>query len=405
MAGRDDPGVVVIGAGLAGLTAAVSLDRAGHRVEVIEARERVGGRTWSRLLENGAVVEMGAEFILPGNDRIRALARSQGIDLWDKGVRYGRREPHGGPPVDAQSLERGAIRVEEALRELPPGDRTSAADLLASLDIGEGVHDALLARIQMSSATSATEVSAHGLDRLGHVDSEPSPSLAGGNQSLCLALAGSLGEKVHLGEPAVSVEWDGRRVDVTTASGRTVPARQCVIAVPASVISKIEFLPALPEAKRDAMASVRYGHAAKLFIPLSEPAPVSAVMNVPECYWCWTETGESDEPMPLLSCFAGSPAALEGLEVATGPERWLESVIAMRPDLELLPEQAILSTWDDDPWVGAAYSVSPSAALSEALRAPAGPFVFAGEHTAGEFHGLMEGAVRSGFHAAGLIAG
>ncbi len=403
MAGRDDPGVVVIGAGLAGLTAAVALDRAGHCVEVIEARDRVGGRTWSRQLESGAVVEMGAEFILPGNDRIRALARSHGIDLWDKGVRYGKREPRGGAPVDAQSLELGAITVERALRELPPGDPTSAADLLASLDIGEGVRAALLARIQMSSATSATEVSAHGLDRLGHVDSEPSPGLAGGNQSLSLALAGSLGEKVRLGDPATSVEWDARRVEVATASGETVTARHCVIAVPASVISRIAFSPDLPQEKSEALRSVRYGHAAKLFIPLSEPAPVSAVMNVPECYWCWTETGEGDEPMPLLSCFAGSPAALEGLEVTSGPERWLDSVTTMRPDLLLLTDQAILSTWDDDPWVGAAYSVSPSSKLSDALRAPAGPFVFAGEHTAGEFHGLMEGAVRSGYHAAGLI--
>lgn len=401
---QDSVDVVVIGAGLAGLSAADRLKENGRLVEVIEARDRVGGRTWSRRIENGAVVEMGAEFILPGNDRIRALAREKGIGLWDKGVRYGRREPRGGTPVDQESLDRGAITIENALRELPAGDRTSAADLLGSLELDDGVREALLARIQMSSATAAAEVSALSLDRLGHVDSEPSPSLAGGNQMLSLALAEGLADRVRLGDAAVSVEWADRQVVVTTASGRQVAGRHCVVAVPASVISRIDFSPGLPEGKASALASVRYGHAAKLFVPLAEAAPVSAIMNVPECYWCWTETGEGDRPMPLLSCFAGSPEALRGLEVDKGPERWLESAVALRPDLDLLAGEAILSTWDDDPWVGAAYSISPSWELTEALRAPAGPFVFAGEHTAGEFHGLMEGAVRSGVAAAGQIA-
>jgi monoamine oxidase len=213
-------------------------------------------------------------------------------------------------------------------------------------------------------------------------------------------MAATLAERLRLGDPVVAVTWGDGHVEVTTRSGHEVSAAACVVAVPASVLAGIEFIPPLPEAKRAATCSVAYGHAAKLFVPLGEAPPVSAVMNVPQRYWCWTETGAGDEPVPLLSCFAGSPAALSGLDVSNGPEHWLDSVAAMRSDLDLLADQAILSTWDDDPWVGAAYSASPGDRLTEALSEPVGPIAFAGEHTAGPFHGLMEGAVRSGIAAA-----
>jgi monoamine oxidase len=60
----------------------------------------------------------------------------------------------------------------------------------------------------------------------------------------------------------------------------------------------------------------------------------------------------------------------------------------------------VLSTWDDDPWVGAAYSIAPEAEITAALIEPVGPIAFAGEHTAAAFHALMEGAIRSGRRAA-----
>jgi monoamine oxidase len=77
-------------------------------------------------------------------------------------------------------------------------------------------------------------------------------------------------------------------------------------------------------------------------------------------------------------------------------------VQALRPDLAVRPDGAVLSTWADDPWVRGAYSAhSFSSRLDEALLcAPVGPLHFAGEHTAGAWHALMEGALRSGLRAA-----
>jgi monoamine oxidase len=139
-----------------------------------------------------------------------------------------------------------------------------------------------------------------------------------------------------------------------------------------------------------------------MFVALRAPARPSQVMSVDERFWCWTQLGPDGEPLPFVGAFAGSPGALDTLEVAVGPGRWLEALVALRPDLELDLDRVLLSTWADDPWVRGAYSAaSASVPLDrEALSGPVGPLVFAGEHTAGGWHGLMEGALRSGARAA-----
>jgi monoamine oxidase len=400
---------IVIGAGVGGLSAANELSRSGGEVAVLEARDRVGGRVWSQRLPNGAVVEMGAEFLLPGNTEVRALAKRLGLDLADKGMRYGRREARGGIGVSREALDRAMTKLDAALAALDSGGVAavgSVRELLDSLDLDPGAREAILARAEISSGSSADEVPATDLGGLAHIDDEPAPSVVGGNQGLALGLAAGLGDAVRLGDPAELVEWGDGGVRVETASGHAEVADRCVVAVPASVVDRIAFEPELPDAKREALAAVRYGHAAKLFVPLAAPAPAGAVMNVPERYWCWTQTGALGEPLPVVSCFAGSARALERLEVAAGPDRWLESLAALRPDLALQPDRAVLSTWDDDGWVGAAYSISPRPGLAESLIERVGPLAFAGEHAGGRFNGLMEGAIRSGHVAARrLLAG
>jgi monoamine oxidase len=390
----------VVGAGLAGLSAADELRRAGVEIIVLEARDRVGGRVWSRELENGAVIEMGAEFILPGHTAVRDLAEQFGLELWDKGMRYGSREPRGGPPVPPDELAKAVEAVDRALDGSPP--ELTARRLLDSLDIAPGAREAILARVEISSADSADRVIARDLAGIAHIDDEPAPSVAGGNQRLPLALAELLQPAVRLRSPVERIAWSDSAVRLR-AAGSEVDADACVVAVPASVMDRIEFEPTLPEALAEATASVAYGHAAKLFVPLRAPAPPSAVMSVPERYWTWTATGDGAETQLVVSAFAGSRAALEQLDVTAGPHRWLDSIARLRDDLELDLGGALLSTWSDDEWVAAAYSTSPPAMVTAALERGAGPLAFAGEHTAGPFAALMEGAVRSGRRAAATL--
>jgi monoamine oxidase len=394
----------VIGAGLAGLTAAEELQRAGWEVTVLEARERVGGRVWSRRLDNGAVVEMGAEYLLPGNTAIRELAERFGLGLWDKGMRYGRREPRGGDATTYEEMVAAAAVVERALPEAPVG--VSAREFVDGLNLVAAAREALVARVEISSADSADRVAARDLAGIAHVDEKPAPSIAGGNDGLAKALAAELGPAVRLRSPVERVEWsaDGSATGVRlTAAGAELHADACVVAVPARVLSRIDFDPPLPEALSGALAAVRYGHAAKLFVPLAEPAPAGAVMSVPERYWCWTATADRGLVQPVVSAFAGSAAALDQLGVADGPERWLASLAHLRDDLALDPAGALLSTWAGDPWAGAAYSSSPPLELASIASEPVGPLAFAGEHLGGEFAALMEGAIRSGREAAAAL--
>jgi monoamine oxidase len=391
---------VVVGAGLAGLAAADELARAGVEVVVLEARSRVGGRVWSERLPNGAIVEMGAEFILPGNTAIRELVDRFGLGLWDKGMSYGRRDPLGGIGTTREELAAAVRAAERALaaRADASSPRVSAREFLDQLEIPAGAREAILARVEISSANSAEHVAAAELAGVAHIDDEPAPTIAGGNQRLPLALADSLGSAVRLDSPVTAVEW-GERVRVLIPGGE-LDADACVIAVPASVLDGIAFDPPLPSALADPLRQITYGHAAKLFVPLRHPPEPSAVMNVPERYWTWTATGEGGHTQPVVSAFAGSERALDALAVGSGPERWLDSLAELRGDLELDSGGALLSTWADDPWVRAAYSTSPPRSVAEAVEEPTGPLAFAGEHTAGPHAALMEGAIRSGQRAA-----
>jgi monoamine oxidase len=391
---------IVVGAGFAGLNAAATLVEAGRDVRVIEARGRVGGRVFSRTLPNGAVIEMGAEFILPGNTYIRERADQLGLGLWDKGVRYGRRQARGGPAVGDQELSEALALLEDTLATEPGATQRPAAALLAELAITEGAREYILCRAEISSASSAETVPAGNLLGVAHVDDLPSPSIAGGNQELARALAERIGdERILFDSPVRRIVVAADGVRVRSAAGE-IGGDGVVVAVPASVLSEIEFDPGLGDRQAAAFDAVRYGEAAKLFVPLDSPAAPAAVMSMPERYWSWTATGAGGEPQPVVSAFAGSARALRGLGVDAGADRWLASLRELRPELRMRTEGAVLSTWNDDPWVGGAYSVAPGPAVTQSMIAPNPRVEFAGEHTAGELSGLMEGALRSGREAA-----
>ncbi len=400
--------VAVVGAGLAGLAAADALASAGHEPIVLEARDRVGGRVHSRELDNGAVVEMGAEFILPGCTAVLEATERFGLGLWDKGMRYGRRDPRG-VEIAPGGMESAVAAIAAALGSGESMEGVSVADLLGRLEIDDGAREAILARAEVSAAASADLVPAGELALLARVSDLPAPGIAGGNQRLAEAFADAVGhEAIRLGDPvrAISERPDHPCVVVATDGGE-VEADRCIVAVPASVIDLIEFEPGLPPDVADALGSISYGHAAKLFIPFgSDPAgvPASATLAVRDRYWAWTATGNGPGVQPVVNAFAGSSAALAGLGVEAGPAAWAEKLVALRGDLDLAGEDALLSTWDDDPWVGAAYSVATPAHAQEVLTAAHGRLTFAGEHLGGEMGALMEGAIRSGRRAAGTLS-
>jgi len=396
--------VCVIGAGFAGLAAAAALADGGLEPLVLEARERVGGRVHSRRLANGAVVELGAEFVEHDHQTLVATARRLGLAMAPTGMAYGDREPRGGLGTDRAAVLAEAARLKGLLAERPglAGPGRSVAAVLAELPLDPGARQAIAARLQVSTGQPAEELAAAVLDHAGSsFSTRESLRVGGGNQRIALRLAERLPGAVHLGVPVRAVSWSAAGVRVAV-EGAELDAEACLLAVPASVIGRIGFDPPLPAWKAEALERVVYGHAAKLFVPLRRVPEPSAVLSVPDRYWTWTARGPDGAVQPVVSAFAGSAPALDALGVAAGPATWRRRLAELRPDLAL-DRGAVLSTWDDDPWIEAAYSTRTPAFRPgdpDLLARPVGPLHFAGEHTAGPFTGLMEGALRSGHRAA-----
>jgi len=396
--------VCVVGAGFAGLAAAVALADGGLTPLVLEARDRVGGRVHSRRLDNGAVVELGAEFAEDDHSTLVGIAQKVGLAMAPTGMAYGDRDPRGGRGTDRATVLAEVGRLGDLLAGRPGPDLwgRSVAEVLAGLPLDPAAREAIAARLQVSAAQPVEELSAAVLGHAGSsFSTRESLRAGGGNQGIALGLAERLGRAVHLGAPVRAVDWSGPGVRVA-ADGAEVDADACLLAVPASVIGRIRFDPPLPAWKAEALGRVVYGHAAKLFVPLRRVPPPSAVLSVPDHYWTWTARGADGTVQPVVSAFAGSAPALAALEVAAGPATWRRRLAALRPDLDL-DDGAILSTWDDDPWIEAAYSTRTPAfdpGDPALLARPVGPLHFAGEHTAGPWSGLMEGALRSGHRAA-----
>jgi monoamine oxidase len=396
---------VVVGAGFAGLAAAAGLVGAGVEVEVFEARDRVGGRVWSVPFA-GAVVERGAEFILPGNDTVIATAERLGLPLVRKGMNYGDRDPRGqdGTGTHAVSREQVAEAVARISSEPAPAPLPGAtlADALETYSLDPAVAEAIRARVEVSCGYPADDLDPSVLRETGAAFGPfDTYTVEGGNDRIARELAAGLGERVHLASPVRRVAWDERGVRIRAGS-HVVVADAAVVAVPASTVGAISFDPPLPDDTAAAMLGVRYGQVAKLFVRLGSPAPPSATLSVPGRFWCWTQLGAAGTPVPFVGAFAGTPRGLEQLSVRAGPTEWLAALRSLRPDLELDPGDVLISTWQDDPWARAAYSAeSVSSPIdTEALTRRIGPLAFAGEHTAGEWHAQMEGALRSGERAA-----
>jgi monoamine oxidase len=321
-----------------------------------------------------------------------------------KGTPYGRRTPRGDEVVPDADLDAVFDRI--AARETEP-DADTVADGIEGLGLQPRVAAVIRARIEISTGHPAddlgADVLAEGAATFGDFDSY---TIKGGNAELAAALARGLAGRILLSTPARRIRWGDQGVTVGTDDGE-LEADAAVIAVPTAPLSEIQFDPSLPDPTAEAVAAVRYGQNAKLFVALRSASPPSAIMSVRRRFWSYTQLDSSGEPAPYVTAYAGTRDAVGALAGPGGSDEWMRELAALRPELALNPEVALLSTWHEDPWVRGSYSArSLSSPLRDAdLARPVGPLYFAGEHTAGDWHGLMEGALRSGQRAAAQLLG
>jgi monoamine oxidase len=400
--------VAVVGAGFAGLACAVDLVRAGVDVTVYEARERVGGRVWSDAMPDGARFERGGEFIEAGYDHMLRRAADYRLPLVEQGFEFAAREVRS----DGHAFPSLLVEAEDVLAATVDGlgaeaGNVSAADALERTPLAPLARLALTRRLEGTYTVELDRVSAAWLARaeLRAANSAaatfPSSRLAAGNDALAKAMAEELGDRVRLGCEVGDLRTAENGVALV-ASGAREHYERVVLAVPLPVVLD-RVMPALRE--RRAYERLQWGIAAKLHVQLAAPAAPAAVQGLEAAFWTWTASGDDGGPATVAAAFAGGSEATEVLEILPGPARWLIAVQGLRPEL-VLTGDPVLTRWSAEPHSCGAYACHPpgwSPQDDEDVAAPYGRVHLAGEHTAAEFCGTMEGALRSGARAAAEV--
>ena len=401
--------VIVIGAGLAGLTAAWKLRQQGHDPVVLEARNRVGGRTWSQTLSNGQLTERGGEYVFPTEFAIRRLAAEVEVPILTHNVRYARRTVDGAHLTVAELNAVGERLNATLTAMLASGmDRISVDTVFqATLGVNFQRHPAYR-RIATSLAGDPQCISAEAA--LMHESSasggyvEDGGRFLRGNQSLAVEVARLLGAAIRLESPIAAIDQSASGVQATLRDGTTVDARAAVLAVPLPILREITLGFTLPVAQQSALDHRSMGTAAKLGVPLSAVDGDVALQNADQTWWSWRSMSvDGENRVPALSCFAGGSAALAALDTANGPERWITELKRMRPEL-VIDGDVMLTDWTNDEWTRGSYSAPALDWRPEdasAFDSAAGLVAIAGEHTG--LQQSLNGAVVSGYRAAHAI--
>ena len=433
--------VVVVGAGLAGLTAARAVRAAGRSVIVLEARDRVGGRTFDQALPGGAgVVELGGQWAGPGQDRVLALAKELGIATFETyatggSIYYagGRAQTYTGdiPPANPVSLVElqasilllnqmastvsaaepwRAPRATEWDRQsiaewIADNNRTAEARALAGLAV-RGVYGEEPAQISFLDMLSA--ITGVGGDFNTLIGSAQSLRFVGGPQQMSVRLAGMLSRAVRLRSQALSVHWDGEVVAHTRRT--TYHARRAVLAVPKPLLARIRWHPTLPPAHDQLLQRQPMGSVVKVNAIYDKPfwraqgLSGSVVSDTGPIEIVYDNSPPSGKPGVLVGFMEGDHSrAMFTATPARRRELALASLARYFGDAARRPIDYADRMWATDPFARGAYGTyNPPGVLTSLAplaSGPVGPSALRGRgHVAGvaRIHGRRDPLGRAG---------
>lgn len=349
--------IIIVGAGISGLVAAYELVAVGHRVTVLDARERVGGRifTLRDRFSEGNIVEAGAARIQPTHDLTIAYAQHFGLRLTPF-------YPSEGRYVAVQGNQHTLLSIEELSQSFSGG-----------------------------RVLEWTKI-------------------AGGSDRLPQAFATALGDNIHLGEAVAKIQQNEEGVQVLCQSGRQYEGDCLICTVPLTVMDTIDFQPALSAAKQLAIAGgYNYRPATRMFVEFPERFWQKEGLNgwglfLDRAEELWQPTWDRPSQSGILHAYLKGSNALEidalnsDQQLALLLQRWS----AFLPNVHDYDVSAISHSWTNDPWSqgGWAYpSDEQEASLFLELGRREGRLYFAGDHTS-PTRGWMQGALDSGLKAA-----
>jgi monoamine oxidase len=446
--------VAIVGAGLAGLTAARDLVKAGHSVVVLEARDRVGGRIFNHKLPDGQAVEAGGEFVGPTQTRVLALAKSVGIGTYktyNQGdnvyIHDGVRSTYPATPGIPNPPEDQNV-FKESLGLLGPADTLGkqvgvkapwAAKGGAKLDkqtvdqwikansssplvppILDAANQALYGKdsTQISLLWNAFYTAAAGDSKnagayarlISATGGAQDSRFKGGSQEIAIKVAAKLGKRVRLNSPVRSITQTRKGVKVV-AQGVTVDAKRVIVAVPPILAREIKFSPALPSAKQTLLKRYTPGDMIKVQVVYPTPwwrakgfSGQWVIPNGPAGV-TYDNTPESGSPGVILGFVGGRFAkTFRSLDAAARKQAFVDQVAASFGDEARSDGEYFDLDWTAEPYTKGcptgSFSPGQMSKLGSHIRPANGRIHWAGTETADYWAGYMDGAVRSGERAA-----
>jgi pseudooxynicotine dehydrogenase len=420
--------VIVVGGGFAGVTAARELALRGRSVVLLEARDRLGGRTWSADWD-GIPIEYGGAWvhwhqphtwseITRAGLRVELSADAERAHWW---VGDERRE--GTIPERDAIAERGWNRFVEGVHEaLPnPHDPLRAVDELARFDrlsISERLDEIELDEEERAVLAAELESLASGpLDEVGAVSVLRTHALSGysltlaqytggrvtladGTGALLQAIASAAPVETRLETPVAAVRAGGGGVEVETRAGELYEAAVAVVAVPLNVLGTIEFEPALSEGKQAAIALGQGSRGAKIFIRARGAVHENAIRFGHPFGYLDTEV-LYDDGTQLQIGFGVDAERCDASDTAA-VQRALDEIL---PGYELIAATA--HDWLADEYARGTWATHRPGwyTLHHAeMRRPEGRVLFAGSDLANGWSGFIDGAIESGLETGARAA-